>query len=323
MNRRLALQWSAAMTGGAWPALRAQSFPSRPLTIVVPYAPGGATDVTARRLAELLAKTLRVTVVVDNKPGAATTLAAAYVARASKDGYTLLMAPATTTAVNPYLYRKLSYKPEDFAPISMVSKQTFTITVGPDLPARNIQEFIAWAKAKPSGISYGTTGSGSLTNIVGEWIGRRMGIKMQEIPYKGTAPSTLDIIAGRLDMQIEGISTAIPMHNAGKTRVLAVMSEQRSPLLKDVPTLVESGYPDLVANTTFGLLAPAGTPVAVIEAIHAATVQCVADAEFTSKVGAGGEIALSSASPAQYGKDLASDYAHWGKIIPALNIQID
>lgn len=304
-------------------AAHADTYPSKPITIVVPYAAGGATDATARRIAEALSRSMSASVVVDNRPGAATTLAAAYVARAPKDGYTLLMAPGTTTSVNPYIYRNLSYKSEDFAAISLVSKQAFTLTATTSLPARTIAEFVAYAKAKPLGITYGTTGTGSLTNIIGEWIGRTARIKVTEVPYKGTSPSTIDLIGGRIETQVEGITNAIPMHLAGKTRIIGVMSETRSPLIPDVPTFREGGYPDLVAYTYFGLLAPAGTPDEVINKLHAAVVAAVAAPDFASKLAAGGELAVSSASPKQYASFLHDEYERWGVIVKPLNLKLD
>jgi tripartite-type tricarboxylate transporter receptor subunit TctC len=304
-------------------AVHADTYPSKPITIIVPYAAGGATDATARRIAEALSRSMSASVIVDNRPGAATTLAAAYVARAPKDGYTLLMAPGTTTSVNPYIYRHLSYKSEDFAAISLVSKQAFALTATQSLPAKSIAEFVAYAQAKTEGITYGTTGTGSLTNIIGEWIGRTIGIKVTEVPYKGTSPSTIDLIGGRIDTQVEGITNAIPMHVSGKTRIIGVMSETRLPLVPDVPTFREAGYPNLVAYTYFGLLAPAGTPADVINKLHAAVVAAVAAPDFASKLAAGGEVAVSSASPKQYASFLHDEYERWGVIVKPLNLKLD
>ncbi|WP_315123321.1 tripartite tricarboxylate transporter substrate binding protein [Comamonas antarctica] len=310
---------TAICAAGAW----AQAFPSKPVTIVVPYAPGGPTDITARRVGELMAKNLGTAVLIENRPGAATTLAAAYIARAPKDGYTLFMAPGTTTSVNPYIYRRLSYKPEEFAPISIVSRLPFGVVAAPDFPAKNMQEFIAWAKAKPGGVSYGTTGTGSLTNIIGEWMGRTLGVKMVEVPYKGTAAAYADLMGGRIDVNIEVMSSAIGMHQAGKVRILGIMSEERAAQIPDVATLREAGYPNLVAYTNFGLLAPAGTPAPVINRLHQAVVAAVATPDFAAKLAAGGETAVSSASPKQFGELLHAEYVHWGAIVKPMNLALD
>jgi tripartite-type tricarboxylate transporter receptor subunit TctC len=301
----------------------AQSFPMKPITIVVPYSAGGPTDITARRLAEGMATRLSTTVIVDNRPGAATTLGAAYVARAPKDGYTLLMAPGTTTSINPYIYRNLSYKPEDFAPVSQVSRQAFAITTSKTFPASSLKDLITYANSKPGGITYGTTGTGSLTNIIGEWIGRSIGIKLTEVPYKGTSAAYADLLSGRVDINIEGLSSAIPFYQSGKMKVLVVMSEERVLQLPDVQTTKEAGFPALVAYTNFGLLAPVGTPDAVIEKLHGAVTAAVTDPAFGTKLSVGGEQALASPSSKQFGEFLRSEYVHWGAIVKPLNLKLD
>lgn len=311
------------LIGVAWQPANAQNYPSRPITIVVPYAAGGPTDITARRLAELMHKEIGATVLVENRPGAATTLAAAYVARAPKDGYTLIMAPGTLTSINPHVFRSLPYRTEDFAPISLVSKQPFAFTASNTLPAKTVAEFVAYGKAKTDGISFGTTGTGSMTHIIGEWIGRTLGVKMVEIPYKGTSASTVDLAAGRLDTQVEGIGSGSAVHKSGKARVVAVMSDERSPVLPDVPTFKETGFPDLQAFTYFGLLAPAGTSKPVIDKLHAAVVNAVASPDFVAKLKFTGEIAASSPSPEKYGELLEAEYQHWAHIIKPLNLKLD
>jgi tripartite-type tricarboxylate transporter receptor subunit TctC len=304
-------------------AAQAQAFPARPIAIVVPYAAGGPTDITARRLAEALTKSLAATVIVENRPGAATTIAAAYVAKAPKDGYTLLMAPGTTTSINPYLYSKLSYNLNDFAPVSQVSRQGFAITTSPTSPAKTVQDLVAWARAKGSPLTYGTTGTGSMTNILGEWIGRTLGVRVAEIPYKGTSQILPDLISGRLDLSVDGLASAVPYHASGKVKVLGIMTEERSAKLSDVETTREAGYPSLVAYTNFGLLAPAGTPPDIVEKLHRGVVAAASSPEFVTALAAGGEQARTSASPQQFMEFLRSEYAHWGPIIKPLNLKLD
>ena len=303
--------------------VHAQSFPAKQITIIVPYAAGGPTDITARRLAEGMSKAMSANVIVDNRPGAATTIGAALVARAPKDGYTLLMAPSSTTSINPYLYRNLTYKMEDFAPISQVSRQGFAITTAPTHPAKDLKEFVTWAKAKGSPVTYGTTGTGSLTHILGEWVGRVLGVPLKEIPYRGTALSYPDLLSGRLDINIEGVSSAIPLHAGGKMKVLGVMTEERAPQMDTVGTTKEAGFSELIAYTNFGILAPAGTPPDVIEKLHAGIVAAVANPDFVSKLAAVGERAMSSPSARQFGEFLRADYVHWGPIVNALNLKLD
>lgn len=315
----LALATTTLAVGGA----QAQVFPTRPIVIVVPYAAGGPTDITARRLAEAMARSMAATVIVENRPGAATTIAASYVAKAPKDGYTLLMAPGTTTSINPHLYSKLSYRLEDFAPVSQVSRQGFAITTSPTMPINNLQELAAWAKAKGSPLTYGTTGTGSMTNILGEWIGRTLGIPVTEIPYKGSAQVLPDLMSGRLDLSVDGLASAVPYHASGKIKVLGIMTEERSAKLPDVETTREAGYPTLVAYTNFGLLAPAGTPPDVVAKLHRGVVAAGASPEFVAALAAGGEQARSSASPHQFTEFLRAEYAQWGPIIKPLNLKLD
>lgn len=324
-SRRLCLSLTTALccTVGFADVAPAQDFPTRPITIVVPYAAGGATDITARRFAEGLGRRLSTTVVVDNKPGAATAIGAAYVARAAKDGYTLLFAPGTTTSVNPHLYGKLTYQLSDFTPISMVSRQTFVLSVGAGHPAKTFRELMAYGKGKPDGLTYGTTGTGSMTNIIGEWVGKTTGLKLVEVPYKGTSPATVDVISGRVDMQFEGITSTVSMSGSGKMRPLVIMADKPSPMLPGVPTFRDEGYPDLVAFTNFGLLAPKGTPGAVIDKLYAATVATVAAPEFIDSLTASGEAAVSSPSPRQFASFLNEEFEHWGRIIKPMNIKLD
>lgn len=315
----LALAGSSLFAGHA----QAQAFPARPIVIVVPYAAGGPTDITARRLAEAMAKSMSATVIVENRPGAATTVAAAYVAKAPKDGYTLLMAPGTTTSINPYLYSKLSYKLEDFAPVSQVSRQGFAITTSPTQPMRNLQELVSWAKAKGTPVTYGTTGTGSMTHILGEWVGRTLGVPVTEIPYKGTAQVLPDLISGRIDLSVDGFASAVPYYTSGKVKVLGVMTEERAAKMPDVETTREAGHPVLVAYTNFGLLAPAGTPADIVEKLHRGVVAGASSPEFIAALTAGGEQVRTSASPQQFAEFLRAEYAHWGPIVKPLNLKLD
>lgn len=324
-TRRSALRrltgFAAAASGAACVPAFAQAYPSKPINIVVPYTAGGPTDLTARRIAEQLGKILNANVVVDNRTGAATLVAAEYVARAPRDGYTLLFAPGTTTSANPYLFKKLPYKLEDFAPISLVSKQPFVLTAAENLQVKNLAELVAYAKRRPEGINFGTTGVGSLTHIIGKWIGRTVGIPMQDVPYKGTSAAVGDMMGGRLDTQVEGIVSAIPLHKGGKARVMAVMGEERSPALPDVPTFRESGYPDLVAFILFGLMAPAGTSADIVETLRLATVKAVEQPGYRDRIAENGEIAVSSASRKDYADLLQREYEAWGRVIKPLNLE--
>jgi tripartite-type tricarboxylate transporter receptor subunit TctC len=321
--RRTVLALGAACAAACWLPAVAQEFPAKPITIVVPYAAGGPTDITARRIAELMSRSLGASVVVDNKPGASTAIGASHVARSPKDGYTLFIAPGTTTSINPHVFSSLPYKIEDFAPVSLVSRQPFVLTVASELPPKTVREFLEYANSRPDGVTFGTTGTGTMTHIIGEWIGSTLGVKMREVPYKGTSQSTIDLAGGRLDTQIEGVASGVNVHNGGKARVLAVMDDERSPTLPDVPTFKEAGFPELKAYTYFGLLAPAGTPRPVIDRLHKAVVDAVAAPDYVDKLKANGEQALSSKSPEQFGDVLRAEHQHWGRIIAPMNIKLN
>lgn len=299
----------------------AQTFPSRTITLVVPYAAGGTTDATARRIAQGMAAALGTSVIVENKPGGGSTIAAGFVARAPKDGYTLLFGTNSAWAINPHLFKDLPYKPEDFAAVSLVSRQAMVITTSMASGVKTVPEFINYAKTKVGGGSYATTGVGAITHIVGEWIFRTLGVKMVDVPYKSAAAGNIDLISGRLDAQLETLPSAAPLHQTGKTRGLAVMAEVRSPLMPDVPTFKEAGYPDLMADVTFGVMAPAGTPEPVLNALHKAIVSVVDSAEFKAKAASIGEVAEASASPRQYQAFVRGEYEHWGRIIRPMNLK--
>ena len=312
-----------AVAALASPALADSAFPSKPITLIVPYAAGGPTDVTARRLAEIMSRQLKSPVLVDNKTGAATIVAAEYVARAPKDGYTLMFAPGTTTSMNPHLYKKLNYKVSDFAPVTLVSRQPFVLTAGPVTQVSDFAGFDKYAKAKKEGVSFGTTGVGSFTHILGDWMGKQLGWNMQNVPYKGSAASVADLVGGRLDSQVEAIASGLQLDKAGKAHVVAVMDSKRSPVLPKVPTFAELGHPQLVAYVTFGVLAPAGTPDAVLDKLHQAVVQAVRDKALVEQMAQVGEEPAPSASRQAFAQWLAAENQRWGKIIAPLGIQLD
>ncbi len=319
----LATGWLATGVLLANPAAAADPFPAKAITIIVPYAAGGPTDLTARLLAEGLAKELGVGVLVENKTGAATIVAVNYLLAAPRDGYTIMMAPGTTTSMNPHLYQNLSYKPSDLAAISLVTRQPFTVTASPGLPAKDIKGMVELAKSRPDGLTFGTTGTGSMTHIVGSWVGDTLGIKMTEVPYKGTAASTVDLIGNRLDLQLEVIASAAQVHNAGRAHVLGLLSDKRSELIPDVPTFKELGYPQLEAYTYFGLLAAAGTPPERIERLRAATEAVAGSPAFMRTIAASGAIADPSKTSQIYTDLLQREYETWGRIIKPMNIQLD
>lgn len=311
---------AVALSAAGAPAF-AQTFPAKPIFMVVPYAAGGTTDAVARRLAQGMATALGNPVVVDNKPGGGSSIAAGFVARASKDGYTILLATTSAWAVNPHVFQDLPYKVEDFAAVSLVSRQPMVITASTARGHGSMTEFIKYAKQ--GNATYGHTGVGTIGHIVGEWVSRDLGVKMVDVPYKSAPLANLDLIAGRIDAQIETTVSAIPMQQSGKAKALAIMADTRSPMLPDVPTFKELGYPDLVADVSFGVLAPAGTPDAVLNTLHKAIAAVVLSQEFSGKAASTGEVAEASASPRDFQDFVRAEYDHWGRIIKPMNLKMN
>ncbi len=300
----------------------AEAYPTRPVTMVVPYAAGGPTDVAARLLAAKMKDPLNQTVVIENRTGGSTMIGAAYVARAPKDGYTIMMITPTTVATNPHLYKTINYKVEDFAPISMVVKVPFVLSVRSSLPVKTIQEFIAYAKAHPGQLNYGTSGSGSAPQLAAELFSAEAGIKMRDVSYRGSGPALTDLLAGVLDVVIDGVQTSAPYHREGKMRSLANFADTRSPQLPDVPTFVEAGLPGVVVYTWFALVAPAGTPAPVIATLNDAVVKSIASPDLKTRLDDLGFIAMSS-SPKELGDYIRQEYELWGKVIARANIKLE
>jgi tripartite-type tricarboxylate transporter receptor subunit TctC len=317
---------ASAMLGMALASshLLAQTFPAKPISIVVPYAAGGSTDVSARSLAEGMSKALGVSVVVENKPSAGGFVAATYVAKAPRDGYTLLYSNGTMTATNPNLYNNMPYKVSDFAPISGTVKFPYVINAAATIPVKNIAEMITYAKSKPEGVTIGTVGLGTQTHIVAEWLSRVLGFKVVPVHYKGTSQSSIDLIGGRLDFIIDGLSTAAPMHNAGKLRIIASMGKEHPAILPaGVQTTEEAGHPDLFSYADFGLMAPVGTPQATIRQLHAAVVAALKSPAMVEKMQARGEVPTASASPEEYSAFIQSEQVRWANIIKPMNVKLD
>jgi tripartite-type tricarboxylate transporter receptor subunit TctC len=297
-------------------------YPDKPIRMVVPYAPGGSTDVTARFISSKMTGLIGQTVVVENKPGAATALGAEYVAKSAPDGYTLLMAAGTTLSTNPHLYKKLRYKVEDFAPISGVSKGGFALEVAKNFPINTVADLVAMAKAKPGEVNYAMTGVGSTPHIAGETIAAVLGIKLNAIAFKGAGPAMNDLIGGHVHMHVDGVSTAIAPFKAGQIKVIATMSDERIQTLPGVPTFKELGYPDLVANTWFGLLAPAGTPTDIINKLSESVRKSVAMPDVVERLRASGDDPIAG-TPAEFAAFLKRESDRWGAMIRRLGVLME
>jgi tripartite-type tricarboxylate transporter receptor subunit TctC len=310
----------ATLTTGL--AAIAQTYPSRPVTIVVPYAAGGATDVATRLVADRMAPILGGQIIVENKPGVATIVGTEYVARAPKDGYTLLMAAASTFSTNPHLYRKLTYKLEDFDAVSLITKLPYVLNVAQRVPATNAREFVAWAKSRPDGVTYGTVGAGSSTHVTGMLLASALGIKMVDVPYKGDAPARADLIAGTLDAQIDSLVGPVPLHKEGKTRIIGVLDDTRWHAIPDVPTFGEQGFPGAEGYSWFAIMAPTGTPAPILAKLADAAAKVMAMEDVKQRFLAGGQMPMPM-PPEATARFIRADNDRWGRIIRASGLQLD
>lgn len=297
-----------------------QSYPEKPVRVVVPYVPGGATDIYARILSKNLSDVMERQFIVDNRPGAATIIGAQTVANAPKDGYTLLFTVSATFSANPHLYKKLPYSAEDFAPIAILGRSAgWTLSVHPSLPARTVRQLVDFAKARPGQLVMGSLGPGSGPYLVGKTFERLAGVKLIEVSYKGSAEAMRDLVAGQIMIYCDGFAGAMPQHKGGKLRIVAITGPQRSPLLPDVPTLVEEGYPELALTNFWALLAPSGTPAEVIKRLHAATTKAAQIENFRSRLMAEGVVPEIS-TPAGLADSIKRDTETWRRVIAPLNV---
>lgn len=301
---------AAALCGTA----HAQNYPSKPVTLVVPFSPGGATDIMARTLAEPLSKRLGQPVIVENKPGAGTMIASEHVAKAAPDGHTLLLA-ASSLGIAPSLYSKVNYDPvKDFTPVSLVASVVHVLSVHPSVPAKNVSELIAWVKANPTKANYGSVGAGTSTHLESELFATMAGVKMQHIPYKGSAPALMDLVGGNLPVMFDAYASSGPFIREDKIRLLAVTTAQRSKLLPDVPTVAESGLPGYEAMPWLGFVAPAGTPAPVVNRLHAELMEVLKDAAVQDKFRSLG-LDIIGNKPAEFAEFIKKDIVKWAKVL--------
>jgi tripartite-type tricarboxylate transporter receptor subunit TctC len=292
----------------------ADAYPARPIHVIVPFSPGGAVDGPMRLIAQELGKRLGQPVVVENKPGAGATIGTDVVAKAAPDGYTLLLA-SQTNAISATLYSKLPFDPiEDFAPITLIGREPGVVVVNPAVPARTLQEFIAYVKAHPGEVNYASSGNGSGQHLFAALLASRTGMKMNHVPYRGSGQATTDLISGVVAMAIPGTAGMVGHIKAGKLRALAVTGATRSPQLPDVPTVIESGIPGYEAYVWMGLLAPKGTPPAIVERLDRETRAVLREDEVKRYMAAAG-IEIVGSSPAEFGAFFRHEKALWAKVI--------
>ena len=323
MNRRHAVALVAAL-GSAWPAVFAQGrYPERPVTLVVPSAPGGTTDFTARLIADALTRGLGQTVIVDNKPGGAGNIGNQFVAKAKPDGYTLLVAYSGYQVGNPHLFAKAGWDPiKDFTPVAMLTRAPQVVVVRPTLGVANLGELVAYAKAHPGKLNYASSGNGSIQHIAGELFKQLTGTFITHIPYRGAGPAVQDLMGGQVDMFITTPASVIGQIKAGKLQALAVTSAGRLAALPQVPTTAEAGVNGFTLDSWFALYAPTGTPPEVVQQLNAAVGRALAMPELQRKAEEAGTT-VEQMTPAQLGEFTRKELAYWGRVIKASNITAD
>ena len=318
--RRLALAAFACLAV-ALPA-HADNYPTRPVRIVVPFAPGGGTDVVARIVGQRMSADLGQQFVIENKAGAGGSIGTELVAKAPADGYTLLLVP-TSHVINPSIF-KLSFNTErDFAPISMVAQTPILVAVTPGVPAHNLKELVTLAHAKPDAVAnYGSAGNGTVFHLATEMFKRKNGIDATHIPYKGGGPTVMALIAGEVQMAFETMLSLQPQVKAGKARALAVASAQRSPLMPDVPTAVEQGFPELVATNDYMLFAPANTPKPVIDKLYASLMKTLKDPDIAEKLRQQGADIVGG-TPEQLAAYVHAQVPRWARVAEQAHVHQD
>jgi tripartite-type tricarboxylate transporter receptor subunit TctC len=307
----------------AQPALADAPYPNKPIRLIVPFSPGGSTDVVARLLAAQLKTELGQPVIVDNRPGAGGNIGGDDVAKAAPDGYTLLLAAAGPTVINPSLYSKMPYNPaKDLAPITMLEREHNLMVINPSIPAKTVQEFIAYAKSKPGQLSFGSPGNGSPAQLAGELLNQMAGLNLQHVPYKGTGQAVTDLIAGHITILIDNMPPLLPHVQAGKLRALAVASEKRASAAPDVPTFAESGLPGFVVPAWKGLMAPAGTPREIITKLHDTVVKVLAKPEMKQRLIDMGAEPVGD-TPEQFAESIKRETAWWAKLVKSTGTKLD
>jgi tripartite-type tricarboxylate transporter receptor subunit TctC len=320
------LKWSirclAALVAIAAPlTVAAQDYPTRPIVLVSPFPPGGSVSLVARIVAEKMGETLGQSIVVENRGGAGGTIGARSVAKSPPDGYTLLLGYTGTLAIGPSMYPNAGFDPrKDFVPVGRIGTAPTLLVVHPSVPVHSVAELIAYAKANPGKLNFGSAGIGTVGHLAGELLATMAGLQLVHVPYKGTGPAITDLLGGHIPMMFTPVPTAHAQAESGLLRALAVTGAERSSLLPDVPTVAESGLPGYEAALRYGLLAPAGTPRAIIERLNKELRTALAAEDVRTRLAADGAEVLPS-TPEQYAADIDREEATWSKVVNALGLR--
>ena len=313
---------TAQQTSSANTQATSGTYPSKPVTMIVAFPPGGGTDIVARRVAQGLNTVWGQSVIVENKGGAGGTIGTAFASRAEPNGYTIMLATLGNMAINPHLYKMEIDPSKDLAAITNVVGVTFVLVAHPSLPANNVQELVALAKQKPGKLNYSSSGMGGAPHLAIELLSSMTGTQFTHVPYKGSGPSFTDLVGGQVDFTMDSLVQALPHIQSGRLKVLAVLGAKRSSVLPNVPTVAESGVPGYDFTNWFGLVAPAHTPREVIAKLHEDVVRVLVQPELRGQLEKMGAEVIAS-SPQQFAAEIVADTAKWAKIVKERNIRAD
>jgi tripartite-type tricarboxylate transporter receptor subunit TctC len=299
------------------------AYPAKPIQLVVPFAPGGATDIVARLVGQKLAERLGRPVVVDNRPGAGGNVGAAIVAKAPADGHVLFLGTIATHAINQSLYARLGHDPvRDFAPVSLLTSVPLVLVVPADLPARSVKDLVALAKARPGALNYASPGAGTALHLAGELFKSLAGVDVMHVPYKGSAPAITDLLGGRVSLMFDTTLSALPHVKAGKLRALGVTTARRSAALPELPTVAESGLPGFDVSAWNGILVPAGTPREIVARLATEVAAIMKLADVRERLAGQGAEAIGS-TPEEFAAHIAAETAKWAKVVRASGARVD
>ncbi len=322
MNRPVSRRTALAALAAAGASGFALAQPARPLKLIVPFPAGGTADILPRILAEKVRAAYPAGVIVDNRAGAGGNIGADFVARADPDGTTFLVSPPGPIAINNHLYKSIPYDPAKWVPITVIATVPNVLNVRKDFPAKNVAEFIAYLKANPGKVTYASQGNGSTSHLTASLFMEQTGTRMIHVPYKGTAPALVDLVGGSVDVFFDNIASSVPFHKDGKTHILAVADQKRSPLLPQVPTFIEAKLPDMVAVTFFTMVAPPGTPKDVAAYAHKAFAAALQSPDVKEKFAEQGATP-GGWSPEQTASFVRTESARWGRVISTAKVTVE
>jgi tripartite-type tricarboxylate transporter receptor subunit TctC len=303
-------------------ASAADGYPARPIKLIVPFPAGGSTDILARVMSAQMTNGLGQSMVVDNRPGASTIIGVEAAKNAPPDGYTLLLAVATSLSTNPHFMKQANYKPSDFEPIGFISKTPVIMLINPSVPAKSVAELVTYMKANPGKLQLGTTGTGAFSHLCALMFAAAAGVQLDDVPYRGESPAITALLSNEVQIYFASLPAALPNMQAEKVRALAVTSEQRSPAAPDVPSFVESGLPDVVANAWFGIVAPKGTPQPVIQKLHTEMVKASSSNETKDRLRSDGAVP-DTMTVDQFRTYMDGEYKRWARIIEPMRGKLE